>query len=166
MSHRTADLHASGLQIRNLRELRHDPYAARKKLEEPTVCKGCGAIYHHGRWQWGMTPTNAKHALCPACQRIHDHCPAGFLHLSGAYLAAHKTDILQLVQHVIARENSEHPLKRMMTLEDRPDGGLDATFTDPHLARAIGEAIHDAHQGELAYAYQAGEFLLRVNWQR
>jgi hypothetical protein len=33
-----------------------DPYQARQKLKEPTACPKCGAVYHHGRWQWGRRP--------------------------------------------------------------------------------------------------------------
>jgi hypothetical protein len=28
-----------------------DPYQARQKLHEGTVCPQCGAVYHDGRWR-------------------------------------------------------------------------------------------------------------------
>jgi hypothetical protein len=157
---------ASGHQIRNLKELEHDPYHAKKKLAEPTVCRQCGAIYQDGRWQWGEAVAGAEEATCPACQRIEDHCPAGFLTLGGDFLAQHKDEILHLIHNLEAREKSEHALKRVMAIEEQADGSLLATFTDPHLARAAGEAVHDACKGELDYHYQPGEFLLRVTWKR
>jgi hypothetical protein len=41
MNNKTPHPQASGTQIRNLRELEHDPYHA----SEPTACPDCGAIY-------------------------------------------------------------------------------------------------------------------------
>ena len=29
-----------------------DPYQARQKPAESTVCPECGAVFHDGRWQW------------------------------------------------------------------------------------------------------------------
>src|SRR5690349_4580543 len=28
----------------------HDPYKARHKIAEPSVCSQCGAVFHEGRW--------------------------------------------------------------------------------------------------------------------
>jgi NMD protein affecting ribosome stability and mRNA decay len=156
----------SGAQIRNLRELEHDPYHSKKKLAEPTVCPECGAIYRAGRWQWGKAPADAHQDLCPACQRIKEHCPAGFLTLSGEFLGQHRDEILQLLHHVEAREKADHPLKRLIMLQDETNGDIVVTSTDPHLARALGEAIHDAYKGDLKFDYQKGEYLLRVSWHR
>ncbi|MDP6980799.1 MAG: hypothetical protein QF570_19725 [Myxococcota bacterium] len=36
---------------RLIQEHRHDPYQARAKLKEPSVCSGCQAAFHNGRWQ-------------------------------------------------------------------------------------------------------------------
>ena len=63
-------------------------------------------------------------------------------------------------------EKFEHALMRVMAIEEQADGNLLATFTYPHLARAAGEAVHDARKGELDYHYRPGEFLLRVTWKR
>ena len=57
----------------------HDAYKAKGKLLEPSVCSQCGAVFHKGRWQWQQVPEDAHRAICPACHRIHDHFPAGFL---------------------------------------------------------------------------------------
>lgn len=153
-------------QDRLLRELIHDPYHAKKKPTEPTVCAECGAVYHDGRWQWREAPPGAHREFCPACQRVHDHCPAGFLTLQGGFLAAHRDEILGLLHNIEESHKAEHALKRLIALEDQADGSLLATFTDPGLARATGEALHSAYQGELDFAYQEDEYLLRVFWRR
>ena len=166
MNNKTPHLQASGTQIRNLRELEHDPYHARKKLGEPTACPDCGAIYQGGRWQWGQATAGAEQHRCPACQRIRDRCPAGLLTISGDFLAEHREEINHLIRNVEQREKSEHALKRIVDMEEQADGALLVTFTDPHLARAIGEALHSAYKGDLDFHYQEGEFLLRVSWRR
>lgn len=150
---------------RLLQEWEHDTYKSKHKLAEPTACPGCGAVFQSGRWQWGSAPASAAQALCPACHRIQDKVPAGFLSLGGEFLASHREEIMSLIRHVEQREKSAHPLKRIMEVENQVDGVL-VTFTDPHLARGVGEALHDAYKGELDYAYQAEERILRVSWKR
>lgn len=142
----------------------HDTYKSTGKLAEPTVCTQCHAIYEHGRWHWGTAPTDAKPAICPACHRIHDHYPAGFLTLGGAFFRSHHDEILRLVRNHEARERAEHPLQRIMAVEEEQDGEAVVTTTDIHLARGLGEALHHAYQGELEYHYNPSENLLRVHW--
>jgi hypothetical protein len=52
-----------------------------------------------------------------------------------------------------------------MKIEEK-DGATLVTTTDIHLARGIGEAIHDAYQGDLEFHYNPDEYLLRVTWIR
>jgi len=141
----------------------HDAYKARGKLPEPSVCQDCGAVFHQGRWQWGEAPAGAHPATCPACQRQHDHFPAGFVTLEGAFFESHKEEILHLVRNHEQRERTEHPLKRILAVEDQ-NGVVLVTTTDIHLARGIGEALHHAYQGELEFHYNPEENLLRVHW--
>lgn len=150
---------------RLLQEQVHDSYKATAKLPEPTVCPQCGAIFHEGRWQWGMTPEGAHRETCPACQRTNDDFPAGYVDLSGEFLAGHREEVLSLVRNTEQHERAEHPLKRIMAIADQ-DGGMLITTTDIHLARGIGEAVHRAYQGELEFRYNPDENLLRVHWTR
>lgn len=151
---------------RLVQETRHDTYKAKHKLPEPTVCPQCGAVFHEGRWQWAAKPGQAHEEMCPACHRIHDAYPAGFVSVSGPFFADHRDELLHLAKNEEAREKAEHPLKRIMAIEDQADGGVEITTTDIHLARGIGEALHHAYQGELEYHYNEQENLLRVVWQR
>lgn len=163
--HKSSDYLHQGRQDRLLREGVHDPYQSKSKLPEPTVCPGCGAVFHRGHWTWSERPEGAHETLCPACHRIHDEVPAGLLTLSGAFFDAHRDELMRLVQHVEQREKTAHPLKRIMSVEDR-NGTRVITLTDPHLARGIGEALHHAYQGDLEYAYGDEDILLRVGWSR
>ncbi|MCC6610517.1 MAG: ATPase [Burkholderiales bacterium] len=143
----------------------HDAYKSRAKLPEPTRCPDCGAVYHEGRWRWGPAEGAAHEERCPACHRIHDKFPAGFVAIGGDFLATHRDDIVGLIRNIEEREKSEHPLERVMAIEDEADGLL-VTTTDLHLARAIGDALEHAYRGELEYHYNQEDRLLRVHWMR
>ena len=150
---------------RLVEESRHDAYKAKHKLHEPTVCAQCGAVFHDGRWQWLSKPAQAHEEMCPACHRIHDDFPAGYVSVGGSFFKDHREELLHLARNEEARAKAEHPLKRIMKIEDQDDG-IQITTTDIHLARGIGEALHHAYQGELEYHYNAQENLLRVVWER
>ena len=141
----------------------HDAYKAKAKLPEPAVCSQCGAVFHSGRWQWITAPANAHRETCPACHRIHDHYPAGFLTMKGAFLQSHHDEIMHLVRNHEKHERAEHPLKRIMEVEEK-NGETLVTTTDIHLARGIGEALHHAYQGKLEFHYNPEQNLLRVSW--
>lgn len=143
----------------------HDSYRSLKKPPEPTRCPDCGAVFREGRWQWTLAPAEAHEALCPACRRIRDRFPAGYVTLEGDFFAAHRDDIVHLARNREARERAEHPLERIIAIEDVA-GGVQITTTDAHLARAIGEAVHDAYKGELEVKYNREENLVRVHWAR
>jgi len=143
----------------------HDAYKSKGKLKEPTACSQCGAVFHQGRWQWLEAPANAHRTICPACHRIHDDFPAGFITLKGDFLSAHREEIMHLVRNLEKQEREAHPLKRIMAVEEKEDTTL-VTTTDIHLARGIGEALHHAYQGELEFHYNPEQYLLRVSWTR
>jgi len=142
-----------------------DPYRARGKWPEPTTCPQCGAIFHHGRWQWGAAAPETEQHLCPACQRIRDRVPAGELTLGGAFFTAHRPEILNLIHHTESEARAEHPLERIMAIEEGEDRTV-ITFTDAHLTHGIGEALRHAYQGELDSRYADQDTLLRVSWSR
>jgi NMD protein affecting ribosome stability and mRNA decay len=99
-------------------ERNNDPYKSKGKLSEPTVCQQCGAVYDVGRWQWVETPANAHKDTCPACHRVHDNYLAGFVTLEGPFFDAHCEEIRRLVVHHAEHEHAEHPLKRIMVIEN------------------------------------------------
>jgi NMD protein affecting ribosome stability and mRNA decay len=148
-----------------LQEFVHDSYKAGRKLPEPTRCPDCGAVFQDGRWIWGTAPARVHEERCPACHRIHDKFPAGFVTLKGAFLRAHRDEILHLVRNHEAKEKAEHPLQRIISMVDSEDG-IVVTTTDTHLARDIAQALHDAYKGELEFHYNKEENLLRAAWSR
>ncbi|MFZ4539509.1 BCAM0308 family protein [Propionivibrio sp.] len=154
-------------QLRQERE--YDTYKRQQKPPEPSACPVCGAIFHAGRWQWGQVGPEAEEVVCPACHRIRDQFPAGFLHVGGPFFATHRGEMFNLLNHHAEKARAEHPLARVMTINEEDEGGVAGiliTTTDIHLARDLGEALHHAYQGELEFYYNDAENLLRVHWQR
>lgn len=150
---------------RLIQEHDHDTYKSKRKLPEPTVCPECGAVFHRGRWTWASRPPDAQKTLCPACHRVHDRYPAGYVTLSGEFLRDHSQELLGLVRHVEAREKAEHPLKRIMDIAQE-NGSTVITTTDIHLARSIGDALFHAYEGKLDYRYAEESNILHVTWER
>jgi hypothetical protein len=150
---------------RFVRGFQHDADSVREKLPQPAACKVCGAVFHKGRWQWSERPAGAHETTCPACLRIQDKRPAGYLTLSGPFFVQHQDEILHLARHTEAHEKAEHPLHRIMAIEDRGDDVV-VTTTAMEMARAIGTAINNAYQGTLSYHYTDQTDLLRVDWRR
>lgn len=154
-----------GRRDRMIEETVHDPYESRQKPRGTSVCPDCGAVYAMGRWARAPRPDDAVEHRCPACQRIEDRFPAGYVTLSGPFFHAHREEILHLVRNEEARESAEHPLKRIMSIEEDAYSVV-ITTTDLHLARRIGMAVHHAWQGELDLKYAPDEYLIRVHWKR
>ena len=150
---------------RILQELVHDSYKMGAKLPEPARCGDCGAVWHRGRWTWAAPPARAAVTRCPACRRIRDRFPAGFVSLKGPFLEAHRDEIVARVRHCEAAEKPGHPLQRIMNIVPAA-GGLLVTTTDAHLARGIGEALRKAYRGRMEFRYNKADNLLRVSWTR
>lgn len=146
-------------------ELVHDSYKSSRKLSEPTRCPECGAVFQKGRWTWATAPAGAQEEKCPACHRIQDKFPAGYITLKGEFFRAQREQVLQLVRNREAKEKAEHPLERIMGVEDTAEGTV-VTTTNTHLARDIAEALHSAYKGELDYHYNKEDNLLRASWSR
>lgn len=144
---------------------RHDPYQASRKYAEPSACSDCGAIFHRGRWQWGEIPGGATRVVCPACQRTRDKLPAGSLTVAGPFFENHRDEVLALVAHVATRERNEHPLNRIMEVENGADRTV-VTTTDIHLPQRIAEALHHSYQGEFKVDYGHHDYEAHAKWQR
>lgn len=142
-----------------------DPYVARGKYREPTVCPDCQASFHDGHWQWSPAPATAQQHRCPACQRTHDQVPAAQLQLSGEFFTAHRDEIIHLLQNLESKEKAEHALERIMDINEQEDTVI-IRYTGRHLPRASGEALRHAYKGDLDYHDTDKDDVLRIKWQR
>ena len=142
-----------------------DPYRAIARPPQPTQCPTCRALFADGRWTWTRPTEKVLEQNCPACQRIRDKFPAGYVTIKGAFLAAHRDEIIALVTAKEGSAKAEYPLQRIMAIED-VHGGIQVTTTDSQLARGIGEALQEAYNGDLKVRYSADENLLRATWKR
>lgn len=154
-----------GRHLQILDEKSHDPYQSLEKLAEPAVCDTCGASYQAGRWTWTTPSLDAVQARCPACRRIHDKQPAGYVTLDGDFVLSNKDEIENLVRNLEQREKAEHPLQRVMSIGMEGDK-MQIETTDVHLARGIGDALLSAYKGDLKFHYSEAEHLLRLYWKR
>jgi NMD protein affecting ribosome stability and mRNA decay len=141
-----------------------DPYQLREKLQEPTVCPQCGAVYHHGRWQWAARPEKGIEAHCPACRRINDKFPAGIVQFHGHFEHQRIEEIVNLARHQEQAEKGEHPLNRIISVDEDAQGIVIRT-TDIHLPRRIGEAAKRAFHGTLDEHFDEGGYFVRVDWR-
>lgn len=143
-----------------------DPYRMSNRPIDGTACSTCHATYHAGRWTWTAPEKDAIEMTCPACQRIHDRFPAGYVTIKGEFFAAHRDEIVALIQGHEKKEKASRPLQRIMAIEAKKDGTTEVTTTDSHLARGIAEALHGAYKGDLKLRYSRDENLLRAVWKR
>lgn len=148
---------------RVLDEIRHDPYEPRMKPAEPRVCRECGAVYQRGRWHWGVAPPGAHRVCCSACQRALDRLPAGTVTLGGPFVADHRDELLAIIANVEAREKTEHPMHRVLAIEQHPESVVVLT-SDLHLPRRIGEALSKSHGGRLDAHFLEDEYRVQVYW--
>lgn len=148
-----------------IQERVHDTYRAQRQPEGPVACPDCGVVFDRGRWTWGERPKGAREELCPACRRMRDAYPAGIVTLEGDFLREHEEEIMNLMQNLEEAERQEHPLNRIMAIEELDDGYL-ITTTDIHLPRRIGEEVHRAYAGSLEFHYALGGDEIRVAWKR
>ena len=144
----------------------NDAFRPDRKAAGTILCQRCGAVFRRGRWTWGAAPASAVRRRCPACQRIDEDYPAGYIAISGAFLKLHGKEVIARVRQCEAQEKTNHPLERIMTIQDAGALGLLVTTTSVHLARLIGHALRSAFKGTLRKTYNRGDNVLRVRWNR
>lgn len=159
------DKSSYGRKDRLVKEREHDAYHSRTKLSDPTVCTDCGVVFLKGRWVWEQAPEGANKSICPACRRVADKFPAGQIEMKGGFFAEHRGEIMNLIQNVEQKEKANHPLERIMGIEDQPEGAL-VTTTGIHIARGIGAALSSAYNGDMSVTYLDGENFVKVSWVR
>jgi hypothetical protein len=103
--------------------------------------------------------------LGPACRRIEDELPVGVVTLRGDFAREHKEEMIHLARRQEAAEKKEHPLNRIINIEESVEG-IVITTTDIHLPRRIGQAIQRAFHGQIDDIFDKGGCFVRVNWTR
>lgn len=151
--------------LRAYEPLDPDAYRCDHKLAEGTACPQCHASVHDGSWQWLEAAPGGAFATCPACRRIHDGFPAGYVSVEGEFFDRHRVELLNMVQNHVKRATAEHPLRRLMRTDDTPEGVM-LTTTDTDLAREIGVALEATYGGTANYSLENEREMLRVHWQR
>lgn len=143
----------------------NDAYRPGGKPRGPTKCPRCGLEFRKGRWVRANAAAGAARRRCPACRRIEENFPAGYVTLSGEFFRARRNEVLARVRRCEAQEGAEHPLERIMRIDDSTESTL-ITTTSVHLAHQIGHALRKAFKGDLRVSYNKQDNLLRVRWQR
>jgi len=103
---------------------------------------------------------------CPACERMRDKFPAGFLVLNGPFFVGHKEEIMNLIKSQEEKERAEHPLERIMNMHEEPSGDLTISYTGVHLAQGTGKALHHAYKEDMKIEHNERSGQVRVYWQR
>lgn len=85
--------------------------------------------------------------------------------MTGEFLHAHRDEILATVSHVESLERNEHPLNRIMAIDEH-DGETVITTTDIHLPHRIAHALKSAWGGEMKTHYDLDGYFTRVLWSR
>jgi hypothetical protein len=139
-------------------------YRHEAKAAGGLVCQECGIVQQAGRWYFGEPPSaQLPSGLCPACRRIRDGYPAGTLRIP-ARLLARRDELLGLIRNVEAAEKPDHPLERLMGIEES-GGDLVVTTTGVHLAREIAHRLAKQFHSKPRIRYADGEDLVHVDWQ-
>jgi hypothetical protein len=150
---------------RLIKDKRKDVYIDQITLKEPAVCSKCNAVYINGRWTWKTMDQVTTKTICPACRRINDNYPAGYIEIKGNFFQMHSNDILNLINNTEQLEKNERPLERIISISEKENKTV-ITTTGIHIARRIGEALKRSYQGNYLFQYADGEKSIRVFWER
>ena len=143
-----------------------DPYRLTEKLPGGATCRRCEAMVQEGRWTWAAPAQGGVETLCPACRRIEEDYPAGYLELEGPFFVENREEIMNLVRNVAQAEKNERPMERIMFINRKDGGATLITTTGVHIARRLGESLKRSYQGDLKVDYKDGEKGVRVSWSR
>lgn len=152
---------------KDMRPKRENPYEATEKYPDNTLCPECGVVFVKGKWTWAKPQAEGEvHSmLCPACRQIQDDYAGGVLTLSGAFVAAHRDDILNRCRNVEAAEKKEHPLQRIMAIVEKGEE-IEIRATSEHLVARMGKALKSDFNGELELSFGLEENFARAHWRR
>jgi hypothetical protein len=76
----------------------------------------------------------------------------------------HKAEVLQIIRNVERAEKAEHPLERLMDVEES-GGRLVVTTTGIHIARQIAHKLARRFHQKARIRYARQEDLIHVDWE-
>lgn len=146
-----------------------DPYLSKVEYEDKSVCRKCEAVYINKRWsvkeEHRQAAEGGPKALCPACRKIKENYPSGYVTLKGAFLKDHKEEIVNLLKNKEERAMHINPLERIIDLDDKGDT-LEVTTTTEKFAQRIGQMMKKTYKGEVEYKWSDDVKIARVTWSR
>jgi DNA-directed RNA polymerase subunit RPC12/RpoP len=151
---------------RGIEEGRKESNSVTYECSESAVCSECGTPFAVRRWTWKAMPKEPDEIVCPACRRIANRYPAGYIEVKGPFLRKHRDEILNLVREAEVQTRKEQPMERIMETVHDNDDILLITTTGILVARRIGEALLRSYEGNLYVETAEDEELIRVFWER
>ena len=149
-----------------------DPFLTPEKLQEPSLCTSCKAVFQHQRWtrdeetarELELQPKTNK-TTCPACQKVAAGYAEGIVTLCGSYLWEHEAEIRNILKKEETKAYNKNPLERIIRISRERDQLVIET-TEEKLAEHLGRVLHRAHSGDLKVSYAGNPDLCRVSWER
>ncbi|WP_051516603.1 BCAM0308 family protein [Herbaspirillum sp. RV1423] len=137
----------------------------KESLHSHCICRECGAAYDDGEWKWSAPSSVAVEVQCPACRRIDEDMPAGYLIIHGDFDLQQQQELRCLLLRRAAREMAAYPMERIINISEQMDGTIVKT-TGLRLARSLGVVLATTYRGSLRLRYKDDERCLRVDWHK
>jgi len=163
----------SGSTTKKAIDTENDPYLLKGTPRGRAVCTGCACVYDDKHWALATKEESALKAesedfasvLCPACLRIKDGFPGGYVTLKGDYLREHKDEVFGLVRNKEKIARSSNPLERIMAIKVGEEV-IEITTTTDKFAQMLGKEIHKAFSAEVDYKWSDDVKVARVTLTR
>lgn len=153
-----------------------DPYLNRIDPVDLSVCRDCGSLYHGKKWiaadqitsELGTRAAKREESnvYCPACQKIKDKYPEGFVTIQGGFVKEHREEILRLINNKQEMASSFNPLEKIMEIRETRGGKIEITTTTDKFAQRIGKILKKTFNGSTEYKWSEDTKLARVIWTR
>ncbi|MDY0042738.1 MAG: BCAM0308 family protein [Desulforhabdus sp.] len=139
--------------------------SAVSECQEPAVCSRCGTPFTLRKWSWKAMPKEPDDLVCPACRRIANRYPAGYIEVKGQMLSMHHVRIVNLLREIESQMKKEQPLERIMEIVPSEEHIL-ITTTGASIARRIGEALSRTYEGNLYLENCEDEDFIRIIYRK
>lgn len=148
-----------------------DPYLRMKEPEGWAICKRCRSVHYDKHWVLpenfhGKLPEEGvQEALCPACRKISEEYPEGYIHLEGAFVKEHRQEIINTIKNKEEITKHYNPLERIMDIREH-DSSIEVTTTTGKLAQKIGKILSKSFNKKAEYKWSEDTRVARIVWKR